>query len=219
MVGATKDYDYGRLVAYTADTGEKRWEARAPTGIIATPVSYRVDGVQYVSVLAGWGGAFGLSGGEAAEAVGARPAGWVLTYRLGGDAEVPEVSAVAARHPPPPPPPPGSESRVKRGSDLYAIRCSVCHGVGGVSGGVLPDLRQHSRKRNDVRLQSHIRAAGSNDRSSIEVLETAIGTGGADTNVSSYGQLVRRARNPDAHIAIAVDHQTVLGTPGLERSL
>ncbi len=131
----------GRLVAYTADTGEKRWEARAPTGIIATPVSYRVDGVQYVTVPAGWGGAFGLSGGEAAEAVGARPAGWVLTYRLGGDAEVPEVSALAARHPPPPPPPPGSESRVKRGSDLYAIRCSVCHGVGGVSGEVLPDLR------------------------------------------------------------------------------
>ena len=33
------------------------------------------------------------------------------------------------------------ERRVKRGSDLYAIYCSVCHGVGGVGGGVIPDLR------------------------------------------------------------------------------
>jgi quinohemoprotein ethanol dehydrogenase len=131
----------GRFVAYAADSGRKLWEAAAGTGIIATPMTYRVDGVQYVSVLAGWGGAFGLSGGDAALATGARPAGYVLTYRLGGDASRPAVAPAPVRHAAPPPPPPGSEAMVKRGSDLFALNCSVCHGVGGVAGGVIPDLR------------------------------------------------------------------------------
>jgi mono/diheme cytochrome c family protein len=30
---------------------------------------------------------------------------------------------------------------VKRGEGLYAANCSVCHGAGAISGGVLPDLR------------------------------------------------------------------------------
>ncbi len=131
----------GRFVAYSADRGEKLWEAQAPTGIIAAPMTYRVDDVQYVSVLAGWGGAFGLSGGDAARAVGARPAGRILTYRLGGTARLPTPPPPRRRPAPPAPPPPGSEALVKRGSDLYAVNCSACHGVGAVGGGALPDLR------------------------------------------------------------------------------
>jgi quinohemoprotein ethanol dehydrogenase len=131
----------GRFVAYSADRGEKLWETRAPTGIIAAPMTYRVAGVQYVSVLAGWGGAFGLSGGDAARSVGAKPAGRLLAYRLGGRASLPPLPPARRRPAPPPPPPPGSEALVKHGSDLYAVNCSACHGVGAVSGGVLPDLR------------------------------------------------------------------------------
>ena len=130
----------GRFVAYAADTGTKLWEARAPTAIISSPMTYRLGGVQYVSVLAGWGGAFGLSGGDAARAAGVAPAGWVLTYRLGGGEPVPDRPPTRT-HPPPPPPPPGSEAQIKRGSDLYAINCSACHGIGAIGTGVLSDLR------------------------------------------------------------------------------
>jgi quinohemoprotein ethanol dehydrogenase len=131
----------GRFIAYAADDGKKLWQSRVPTAVIATPMTYRIDGVQYVSVLAGWGGAFGLSGGDAAHAVGARPAGHLLTYRLGGSAPVPAAPDAPARPARPPPPPPGSQALVKRGSDLYAVNCSACHGVGAVGSGVLPDLR------------------------------------------------------------------------------
>jgi quinohemoprotein ethanol dehydrogenase len=51
----------GRFVAYSADRGEKLWEVTVGTGIIAAPVTYEVDGVQYVSVMAGWGGAAAAS--------------------------------------------------------------------------------------------------------------------------------------------------------------
>jgi quinohemoprotein ethanol dehydrogenase len=44
----------GRLLAYTADKGERVWEATLGGGI-STPVSYMIDGKQYVSVLAGRG--------------------------------------------------------------------------------------------------------------------------------------------------------------------
>ena len=35
----------------------------------------------------------------------------------------------------------GSEAAIQRGSALFAVNCSACHGVGAVGGGVLPDLR------------------------------------------------------------------------------
>ncbi len=131
----------GRFIAYGAADGEKLWQARLPTAVIASPISYRVDGTQYVAVMAGWGGAFGLSGGDAARATGARPAGHLLVWKLGGTQPVPPPPAPARRHPAPPPPPPGSEAQVERGADLYAVNCSACHGVGAVGTGVLTDLR------------------------------------------------------------------------------
>src|SRR5690606_3535965 len=50
----------GRLVAYAADTGAQLWEAPLGISIMAAPTTYAIDGQQYVSVLAGWGGAGGL---------------------------------------------------------------------------------------------------------------------------------------------------------------
>ena len=133
----------GTFVAYRADTGEKLWEAPAGTGIVAGPVTYEVEGEQYVSVLAGWGGVFALAGGDGAAAAGVRGGGRLLTFRLGGTATLP---------PPPPPPtgaPPGPTVAIalqpaKRGEALYGSYCMACHGAGAVSGGVLPDLRHTS---------------------------------------------------------------------------
>jgi quinohemoprotein ethanol dehydrogenase len=135
----------GRFVAYAADTGKKLWDAPAQTGVVAGPVTWELDGVQYVTVVAGWGGAFALAGGDAARAAGVHNVGRVLTFALGGTAQLPPpppapVWATA----PPIPPMAASEEEVKRGEALFAKNCSVCHGAGAVSGGVLPDLRHMS---------------------------------------------------------------------------
>ena len=41
--------------AFDATTGDTLWEYRTSSGIIGVPVSYEIDGVQYVAVQAGWG--------------------------------------------------------------------------------------------------------------------------------------------------------------------
>jgi quinohemoprotein ethanol dehydrogenase len=136
----------GRMVAYKADTGAKLWEAPAGTGVVAGPITYTIDGKQYVSVMAGWGGIFGLYGGDAAAATGVRNVGRVLTFALGGTATLPpspppavEAKAFAA-----PLPVHLSAKTIKKGEALFSRNCMTCHGAGAVGGGVLPDLRHLS---------------------------------------------------------------------------
>jgi PQQ-dependent dehydrogenase (methanol/ethanol family) len=51
----------GRFVAYTADTGKKLWEVELAPGF-ANPITYMLDGKQYVTVLTGRGGEFQAPG-------------------------------------------------------------------------------------------------------------------------------------------------------------
>ena len=52
----------GNFSAYDARSGAKLWSIDLTTGILAPPMSYAIDGEQYIAVLAGWGGAAGLAG-------------------------------------------------------------------------------------------------------------------------------------------------------------
>lgn len=132
---------HGTFVAYRASDGEPLWETPAGTGIVAAPVTWALDGIQYVSVMAGWGGAFALAAGDAAAAAGVTDnTGRLLTFALGGTAKLPvheveerELAAVPVELDP---------ALVKQGNLVYHRWCSVCHGPGAVSGGVLPDLRK-----------------------------------------------------------------------------
>src|SRR5690606_21115603 len=71
------------LATYAADTGEKLWEAPANTIPIAAPMTYEVDGEQYVAIAAGWGG--GVAAVErGARGDRARDQARVLVFKLGG---------------------------------------------------------------------------------------------------------------------------------------
>ena len=63
----------------------------------------------------------------------------ILAYKIGGTAELPPIPVAAAL--PLPPADFGSESQIQAGAALYARNCTICHGTGAASGGVLPDLR------------------------------------------------------------------------------
>ena len=41
--------------AFDAKTGEMLWEQQTNSGIMGMPVSYEVDGTQYIAVQSGWG--------------------------------------------------------------------------------------------------------------------------------------------------------------------
>ena len=87
----------GRFLAYDAKSGEKLWEAPTGTGIIASPITYLVDGTQYVSIMAGWGGAFALYGGAQAAAANFENPGRIFTFALGGMSPFPEYNEQSKR--------------------------------------------------------------------------------------------------------------------------
>ncbi|MCR9277857.1 MAG: PQQ-dependent dehydrogenase, methanol/ethanol family [Pseudomonadaceae bacterium] len=139
----------GHFAAYAADTGEMVWEAPVHVGIIAAPVSFEVDGTQYVSVVAGWGGAYALASGVPRHKSNVLTEGRILTFKVGGDVELPEPQ-VTYLDIPTPPASDASEAVIAQGDTLYHTQCSVCHGPGVIaSGGSLPDLRYSSAAVHD----------------------------------------------------------------------
>ena len=114
----------GRFVAYRASTGEAVWDISTGLGIIAPPVTYELDGVQYVTVSAGWGGNSGRYFSPAGDAAQYEQIGRVMTFALDANAPMPtpqlratepyvaqlELSTDAAS--------------TERGESLFAVDCS-----------------------------------------------------------------------------------------------
>ena len=135
----------GRLVAYADDSGEVLWESSVDVGIMAPPVSYGVDGKQYVAVVAGLGGAAGLHFGKYDDI---NP-GYVFAFALDGKAALPRIEKRVEREPEID----GFEiaqADVDHGLDLYAVHCGRCHGSGDKSSGLIVDLRQSPREVHEV---------------------------------------------------------------------
>ena len=139
----------GHFDAYRADTGEKVWSFDAQTGVMAGPVTYTVNGEQYVAVLAGWGGVFPLVSGEVSFKSGhVHNVSRMLAFKLDGKASLPPL-------PPPeelvlnPPASTASAAAIHHGEAVYQRFCSGCHGDVAVSGGVLPDLRYSATLANE----------------------------------------------------------------------
>lgn len=141
----------GELVAYSADKGRKLWSFPAQTGIVAAPISYRYQGEQFIAVMAGWGGVGPMTGGDAALAPGVRNISRLLVFKLGGNDSLPPMPQISdtvpkrASHPSK-----ASKEDLAEGQTLYGAYCSFCHGVGVVSGGIVPDLRKTDQGRREM---------------------------------------------------------------------
>jgi quinohemoprotein ethanol dehydrogenase len=127
----------GRFVAYSADRGEKLWEAPTGAGVIGSPVTYMLDGRQYVAVLEGWGGAASLFGENRTGRYGVP--GRLLVFSLDGKSVAPTAST--SRKPPAKLPYNTDPQTLVMGSTLYATHCVMCHGIAAISGGSIADLR------------------------------------------------------------------------------
>ena len=131
----------GSFVAYSADKGEKLWSFPTQTGVIAAPIAYSIGGVQYVAVLAGWGGVWDIATGLLANKGGAgRNISRLLVFKLGARGQL-APAPVPASMVLDPPPPFGTPQQIAAGAGNYARYCSVCHGDAAVSGDLNPDLR------------------------------------------------------------------------------
>jgi mono/diheme cytochrome c family protein len=123
------------LVAYSAADGTKLWSSTdARTGIVAGPISFELDGVQHVAVVAG----------RATGNYYAPTYSRLLVFKRGASAELPPPVAFT---PPPLSPPPrfASAEDIAHGEQLYQQNCWLCHETPGSAGGLFrrglfPDL-------------------------------------------------------------------------------
>ncbi|MFL2856609.1 MAG: PQQ-dependent dehydrogenase, methanol/ethanol family [Pseudohongiellaceae bacterium] len=134
----------GHLIAYDAETGEELWDYDLGLGISAPPITYAIDGKQYLALLVGWGGSMAaLGGSQAAEH------GWsygaqerrLIAFSLNGTAVLPTQAPPLV-----PQPLPSSDFIVNQdlaveGGLEFNGTCSMCHGGGAIAAGIAPDLR------------------------------------------------------------------------------
>jgi quinohemoprotein ethanol dehydrogenase len=135
-----------QFVAYDAKTGQQVWSFKTAAPIVATPISYRLKGRQYVTVLTGSGSQGGglLATGNAAYRTDYRLPRQVLTFALDGTDELPPFE-LPALVPPADPTFTADGNRVMSGAFAFATNaCLVCHGMNAVGGGAAPDLRYSS---------------------------------------------------------------------------
>ncbi len=132
-----------------SDCNRKRCsKASSPCNLIAPPApttrchgtpTYLVDGIQYVSIMAGWGGSAGLYNDAGMGPV--KPGyGKILTFSLGASAT---LKTIPFGHKDPPTPvikTTASKQVIHLGGLLYFTNCAACHGIFAVAG-PLPDLR------------------------------------------------------------------------------
>ena len=135
----------GQFIAYDASTGDKLWSFDAGLGIIGTPIAYEIDGIQFVSILIGYGGTAGI-GGKLFDL------GWrfneqprrLLTFALSRKTPLPpgglpryRVNAVdddAFVI---------DEKEAAYGLKLFQATCMLCHGAElEGTGSIAPDLRE-----------------------------------------------------------------------------
>ena len=132
----------GEFFAFNSETGEQLWEFSTGLGIISSPISYSVDGVQYISLLVGYGtsAALGLPAYKHGWEFGRHPRR-LLTFKLDGKASLPEsvVPGYSASITVPGFAPKAELAEL--GFMVYHTACAGCHGVELSAESVAPDLK------------------------------------------------------------------------------
>jgi quinohemoprotein ethanol dehydrogenase len=138
----------GELWIYAADTGEVLDVIQTGSHIMAAPMSYAVDGTQYVAVQVGYGGAAITVGPVPPSSAAGRyeNSNRILAFKLDGG-EVPKPP----ERPPvtfdQPPKQGASQAEIRKGEVLFVQECSRCHVLGLSS---TPDLRRLSAAQHSI---------------------------------------------------------------------
>lgn len=129
----------GRFLAYDATTGANLWQVPVGSGVVAAPATFEVDGEQYVTILSGWGGVYGITSKHSDRS----GPGHAYTFKIGGTATMPEfiqtdqgelVAGVAY-----------NPDHYGEGAGIFLSNCVFCHGIPAImNGGNVPNLAYSS---------------------------------------------------------------------------
>ena len=144
----------GMFSAYDKENGERLWQFNTYTSMLAPPITFEIDGEQYVSILTGSGGG-DLFGGEPLPPIEIQASltynnfGRLLVFKLGGnktlpipnarDKTIPEQKLASV-----------GVKQIQNGESNYNDYCAVCHGFIVKSAGGIPDLRKMSVGTHDT---------------------------------------------------------------------
>jgi len=126
----------GDFNALDAKTGQVLWSKNLGTGIVAPPITYLVDGVQYVTIAVGWGGVTGISNRNTEQI---NP-GTVYTFAIGKNVAMPvyekeakkEYLTLAVE---------ATDAQIAKGASLFGKNCGPCHTLNANNpGGNIPNL-------------------------------------------------------------------------------
>ena len=143
----------GFFEAYNSENGKLLWSRNTWIGIMAPPITYMIDGQQYISILAGDGGSSNFLGDNFGQWEGKVASikygnyGKLLTFKLDGKSKIealPERDLTIPQQPILN----ASLENIKVGEDIYANYCAICHGS-GVHGKTISDLRYMSESTHE----------------------------------------------------------------------
>jgi quinohemoprotein ethanol dehydrogenase len=112
------------------------------TAMIAAPMTYSIDGVQYIAILAGSGGGGWSSWLPQNIASRKGNANRILAFRLDGGATPVPPDLPPPGPIPPPPPQTGTAADIAAGAAVFAANCRSCHT--NTWPAPIPDLRRTS---------------------------------------------------------------------------
>jgi quinohemoprotein ethanol dehydrogenase len=130
----------GMLTAYDKDTGDQLWEFNTYVSMLAPPITYSIDDVQYVGVITGSGGADLWSQGAVTASYRYGNHNRLLAFRLDGEAALPTPTLID-RTVPEQIDVGGSDAEIAQGERLYNSFCASCHGLFARASSGIYDLR------------------------------------------------------------------------------
>jgi quinohemoprotein ethanol dehydrogenase len=145
------------FAAYDASTGDRLWRYFTQTGVAAAPITYQIDGEQYIAVASGWGGSFVLGFGGVLPTGSKANVGRMMVFKVGATGELPAVIEKEFVAPTLPAMLDVSEAIIAKGSAAYANTCVGCHGDQAFSSGLIPNLRFSAITKNAEAWQTIVR--------------------------------------------------------------
>jgi quinohemoprotein ethanol dehydrogenase len=134
----------GHLRAFDKATGKLLKDIDTGSSILAAPMTYKVGGVQYVAVMAAWGGGGYPYVPPYSAAYTRGNQGRILVFKLdGGAVPIPPQLPPLDAAPPAPKQAPGvTPAMIAQGQTLFFGNCALCHSNQVRS--ITPDLRRMS---------------------------------------------------------------------------
>ncbi|MEH7235642.1 PQQ-dependent dehydrogenase, methanol/ethanol family [Bacillus sp. JJ1562] len=147
----------GRIIAYDATNGDELWEFTMDAGANAPPITYEIDGKQYISIFAAGNSLAGTTHGDK-----------IYTFSLEGAytslEDIPEDKinkSPTANDPAATDKKQDAEEKDKstahEGLDVYKNNCLACHGDNGVGGHNGPKLQNNELVQDTERLIDQIK--------------------------------------------------------------